>query len=195
GFYALVDGHWQKAGRLFAAAANAPEWRVMAALGAAQAAFEQGDDEQMRQWLALAQQEKRGRIAAGLLGAHLALQQGYPGEARNELQVLRELAPKNPRLLRLLGDALARSEAWSELAALLPSLRRQARNEEEWNRFEQNVWRGWMKQVAEGPATDAHTRLDTLRSVWKKMPDTVQQRPAVRAQYAGYLAQFGDGEA
>lgn len=83
GFYALVDGHWQKAGRLFAAAANAPEWRVMAALGAAQAAFEQGDDEQMRQWLVLAQQEKRGRVAAGLLAAHLALQQGYPGEARN----------------------------------------------------------------------------------------------------------------
>ena len=195
GFYALVDGHWQKAGRLFAAAARAPEWRVMAALGAAQAAFEQGDEEQMRQWLALAQQEKRGRIAAGLLAAHLALQQGYPGEARNELQVLREVAPKNPRLLRLLGDALARSEAWNELAALLPSLRRQSRNEDDWNRFEQSVWRGWMKQVAEGPAADAHTRLDALRSVWKKMPDTVQQRPAVRAQYAGYLAQFGDGEA
>lgn len=195
GFYALVDGHWQKAGRLFAAAARVPEWRVMAALGAAQAAFEQGDDEQMRAWLAVAQQDKRGRVAAGLLAANLALQQGYPGEARNELMTLRDVAPKNPRLLRLLGDALARSDAWSDLVPLLPGLRRQSRDEQDWLAFERRVWRGWMKQVAEGPAADNHTRLDSLRSIWKKMPEAMQQQASVRAQYAGYLAQFGDGEA
>ena len=140
GFQALVEGRWQKAERLLTSAAQAPQWRVMAALGAAQAAAEQGADEAVRRHLELAHQAKRGRLAAGLLAANIALQQGYYSEARSELTVLRDMAPRNPRLLRLLGETLARMEDWENLVPLLPALHQVSQDARAMRRLERRAW-------------------------------------------------------
>lgn len=195
GFYALVEGRWAKAERLLSAAAGSPKWRVMAALGAAQAAAEQHDDTAVRRYLEMAHDQKRGRLAAGLMAAHLALDEGYPGEARNELNVLRDIAPKNPRLIRMLAETLAHMEDWSNLMPLLPALRQHSTNEKAFYAFERRAWHGWLKQTADGAAPDTKARIDALRNIWKKMPAPMQREATLRAQYAGYLAQFGDGEA
>ncbi len=196
GFQALVEGRWQKAERLLSAAAQAPQWRVMAALGAAQAAAEQGADESVRRYLELAHHAKRGRLAAGLLAANIALQQGYYSEARNELNVLRDIAPRNPRLLRLLGDTLTRMEDWENLVPLLPSLHQVSQDARAMRRLERRAWHGWMKQRAENSTARTNKEgLEGLRAIWKKIPAELQQDVTLRAQYAGYLAQLGDGEA
>jgi len=196
GFQALVEGRWQKAERLLASAAQAPQWRVMAALGAAQAAAEQGADEAVRRHLELAHQAKRGRLAAGLLAANIALQQGYYSEARSELTVLRDMAPRNPRLLRLLGETLARMEDWENLVPLLPALHQVSQDARAMRRLERRAWHGWMKQRAEATTTaPSKERLDGLRAIWKKIPAELHTDATLRAQYAGYLAQLGDGEA
>ena len=196
GFQALVEGRWKKAERLLAAAAGAPQWRVMASLGAAQAAAEQGEDDRVHAYLEYAQKEKRGRLAAGLLSASIALQKGYAGEARNELKVLRDLAPRNPRLTRLLADALERMEDWEELVKLLPALSQSVQDAKALRRRERRAWHGWMKQRAESLASQSSKeRLDGVRAVWKKMPGELQQDASLCTQYAGYLAQLGDGEA
>lgn len=196
GFQALVEGRWQKAERLLAAAAQSPQWRVMAALGAAQAAAEQGADEAVRQHLEVAHHEKRGRLAAGLLAAKIAIDQGYYGEARTELKVLRDLAPRNPRLLRMLGETLSSMEDWESLVPLLPALHQISHDARAMRQLERRAWHGWMKQRAEnGAAQTSKDRLSGLRAIWKKIPGDLQHDTALRAQYAGYLAQLGDGEA
>lgn len=220
GFYALVDGQWSKAERLLAAAAKVDAWRVMASLGAAQAAAEQGRDEAVRGYLDFDHDSKRGRLAAGLMAAKLSMDGGYPGEARNMLDVLRDMAPKNPRLLRMLASALEGAGDWSTLCAMLPQLQKQGMDERAFKSLSRRAWHGWLKQVAgkapasaepsatalvsaEGlaltqasdPHKEAAHKLHALRGIWKMMPSAMQQEAALRAQYAGYLAQFGDGEA
>lgn len=217
GFYALVDGNWSKAERLLAAASTVNAWRVMASLGAAQAAAEQGRDEAVRGYLDFAHDSKRGRLAAGLMAAKLSMEGGFPGEARNMLNVLRDMAPKNPRLLRMLASTLEAAGDWSTLCAMLPQLQKQGVDENTFTVMSRRAWHGWLKQAAGNvsvgaepnptvltrvePAdtTDPHKeaahKLHTLRSIWKMMPPAMQQDAALRAQYAGYLAQFGDGEA
>lgn len=220
GFYALVDGQWSKAERLLAAAAKVDAWRVMASLGAAQAAAEQGRDEAVRGYLDFAHDSKRGRLAAGLMAAKLSMDGGYPGEARNILDVLHDMAPKNPRLLRMLASTLEGAGDWSTLCAMLPQLQKQGMEERAFKALSRRAWHGWLKQAAgtapasaepgatalvsaEGlaltqasdPHKEAAHKLHTLRGIWKMMPSAMQQEAALRAQYAGYLAQFGDGEA
>lgn len=196
GFQALVEGRWQKAERQFTAATRAPRWRIMAALGAAEAACEQGEYETARRHLDTAGDSKASRLAAGLMTARIALEHGHPAEARAVLMQLREQAPKNPRLLQLLGESFDRTEDWTGLVALLPALRSLAADQPALRRLERRAWHGWMKQAAEA-ATPAGMapRLEALRSIWKKMPAELQKEPAMRAQYAGYLAHYGDGEA
>jgi HemY protein len=221
GFYALVDGQWSKAERLLAAAAKVDAWRVMASLGAAQAAAEQGRDEAVRGYLDFAHDSKRGRLAAGLMAAKLSMDGGYPGEARNMLNVLRDMAPKNPRLLRMLASTLEGVGDWSTLCAMLPQLQKQGMEERAFTALSRRAWHGWLKQAAgtvpvsdeasttalantddvaaqtptPDPRKEATHKLHALRSIWKMMPSAMQQDAALRAQYAGYLAQFGDGEA
>lgn len=213
GFYALVDGNWGKAERLLAAAAKVNAWRVMASLGAAQAAAEQGREEAVRGYLDFAHDSKRGRLAAGLMAAKLSMDGGFPGEARNMLNVLRDMAPKNPRLLRMLASTLEGAGDWSTLCAMLPQLQKQGIDENDFTAMSRRAWHGWLKQAAGSvdantkalahgesahtpdPHKEASHKLHTLRGIWKMMPSAMQQDAALRAQYAGYLAQFGDGEA
>lgn len=196
GFYALVEGRWQKAERNLAAASRVPQWQVMASLGAAQAAAELGCEEAAREYLEQAHQHKRGRLAAGLMAAKIALDEGYPGDARNELNRLRDVAPKNPRLIRMLGDAFEKSGDWESLCALLPQLRKCSMNQKTVDTLERRAWHGWLKQVADSVNVESSAvRIKALRVIWKSMPQSMQSDASLRAQYAGYLAQLGDGEA
>lgn len=196
GFRALVEGHWERAEKLLRRTASARPWRIMAALGAAQAAAEQGDDAAMNAHLAVAEQDRVGRLAAGLLAARVALDREQPAQARERLLPLREGWPKHPRVMQLLAEADARLGNWQELTDVLAALRRVRPDTWRLAALEQQAWHGLLRQTAETVATaDPQQRLGSLRALWKRMPSHLHHEPALRAGYAGYLAQFGDGEA
>lgn len=195
GFRALVEGQWEKAERLLERTSRTPHWRIMAALGAAQAAAERGDDKAMREHLAVAEKDDVGRLAGGLLSARVSLDHGQPEVARERLQPLRQKWPKHPRVLQLLAEADARLGYWSELTAVLGDLRKVRPDTWRLAALEQQAWHGLLRETAERPApTDPKERLNALRTLWKQMPSHLHHDPALRAGYAGYLAQFGDGE-
>lgn len=194
-FRALVEGHWEKAEKLFRRTAATPHWRTLASLGAAQAAAEQGDEETMDEHLALAEQDRVGRLAAGILAARVALDHDRPEVARERLQSLRDRWPKHPRVLQLLAEADARLARWSELTDVLADLRKVRPGTWRLPAMEQQAWHGLLKETAEGSASaPPGERLNNLRGLWKRMPSYLHHDPALRACYAGYLAQFGDGE-
>lgn len=195
GFHALVAGKWKQAERLLAAAAVDPDWAVPALLGAAMAADQLGDEQGAQAALSAAGNQKRGALPAGLAQATLLQRGGYPVEALGIIKGLQGRHGDNPHLLRLQVALLRQEHDWSQLVELLPRLKSLYREPAAFSLLEREVWHGQMKHLVEQPVdNDGARQLDAIRRCWKAMPSHLQNDPALRAQYAGYLAQLGDGE-
>jgi HemY protein len=194
GFFAMVEGDWARAGRLFTAAAQSQSWAVPAGFAAALAAAGRGDHEQVTELLKHVAAERRGQPAADLLAARLLLSEGAIRQARARLERLNGRMEKNPHRLRLLAEVLERDQDWSALVALLPAVKIISHDHKEFAGREQRAWVGLLSAVASAPG-DAGKRLDALRRTWKDMPASLQKKGAVRALYASQLVANGDGAA
>lgn len=196
GFHALAAGKWKQAERLLVAAAVDSDWQVQALMGAALAADQAGDDHAVNAHLRAAGNVRRGSVPAGTLRAWRLLRGGYPVEALGILRALRDAHGSNPWLIQLMATALEQEHQWQDLVALLPQLKPLSASPAQFAAQERRVWHGLMKHVVEQPVDNPPAQqLEALRREWKRMPSHLQRDPALRAQYAGYLAQLGDGEA
>lgn len=194
GFFAMVEGDWARAGRMFVAASASPTWAVPAHAGAALAAAARGDHEQVTEVLKQAARQQRGQPMADLLAARLLLEEGATRQARARLERLTGRAERNPHRLRLLAEVLEREQDWPALVELLPSLKHSVTDHKAFAVREQRAWAGLLNAVAQAPG-DAEKRVAELRRTWKDMPVTLQGKTAIRAQYAGALVANGDGAA
>lgn len=194
GFFAMVEGDWARAGRLFAAASNSGSWAVPAGCAEALAAAQRGDHEQVTAVLKRVAGERRGQPAADLLAARLLLEEGAIRQARARLERLAGSAERNPHRLRLLAEVLERDQDWPALVEILPALKAVMVDHKAYAGREQRAWMGLLNAVAAAPG-EAGKRLEGLRRTWKDMPDSLQKKAAVRALYAGLLVASGDGAA
>ncbi len=193
GFLQLVDGEQEKAERLLVAAGEDGDWPLVAWLLAAEAAQEQDKVEASQRYLEQASTDRRGRLVAGLMKARFALDDGYPEQARSELKVLADMAPRNKRILNTYADVLESQKDWQTLCALMPRLKR-AFGETNQIRRERRAWLAWLQETARKPGfNDADSRRDELRKLWKDVPVHLKNDPAMVARYAGFLAQLGGG--
>ena len=194
GLLQLVDGENDKAERLLVAAAEDGDWPLAAWLMAAQSAQERGDVETSQRYLEQAGQDRRGRLAAGLLKARFALADGYAQQARDELKVLADLAPRNRRVLQTYAEVLESERDWAALCDLMPRLKR-VFGEAEQVRRERRAWLARVQQVARRPGfNEADSRREELTQLWKTVPPALKNDPAMVARYAGFLAQLGGGK-
>ncbi|MEE4249650.1 MAG: heme biosynthesis HemY N-terminal domain-containing protein [Alcanivoracaceae bacterium] len=194
GFFAMVEGDWARAGRMFGAASASNIWAVPAFAGEALAAAARGDHERVTEVLRQAAGQQRGQPMADLLAARLLLEEGATRQARARLERLTGRAERNPHRLRLLAEVLERDQDWPALVELLPSLKHSVADQKAVAVREQRAWAGLLNAVAQAPG-DAENRLAELRRTWKEMPATLQAKTAIRAQYAGALVANGDGAA
>jgi len=125
GLLQLVDGEQEKAERLLVAAGEDGDWPLLAWLLAAEAAQEQENVEASQRYLENASSDRRGQLVAGLMKARFALDDGYPEQARQELKVLADLAPRNKRILRTYAEVLESQKDWP--ARVRPDAAPQAR--------------------------------------------------------------------
>lgn len=194
GLLELSAGHWQRAQGLLSSAGKRLDWPLPAWLAAAVAARLRGDSDGMQQALAQAETVSSGRMPTLLLRARIALQDGRPHRARELLEPERKRYGDSPILLHMLAEAYGREGNWAALCDLLPQLRKIDPQAGNLDQREQRAWLGRMRQAASLPGfNNATQRRDSLSRLWKKMPQRLRRVPALRAQYAGYLAQFGDG--
>lgn len=194
GFFAMVEGDWARAGRLFGAASASHTWAVPAYAGEALAAAARADYERVTEVLKQAARQQRGQPMADLLAARLLLEEGAIRQARARLERLTGRAERNPHRLRLLAEVLEREQDWPALVELLPSLKPIVADHKAYAVREQRAWAGLLNAVAQAPG-DADKRLAELRRTWKEMPASLQGKASVRAQYAGALVANGDGAA
>ncbi|MCK5887899.1 MAG: heme biosynthesis protein HemY, partial [Alcanivorax sp.] len=194
GFLQLVDGEQEKAERLLVAAGEDGDWPLLAWLLAAEAAQEQENVEASQRYLENASSDRRGQLVAGLMKARFALDDGYPEQARQELKVLADLAPRNKRILRTYAEVLESQKDWPALCALMPRLKR-AFGEGKESRRERRAWLALLQETARKPGfNDADGRREELRKLWKDVPVHLKNDPAMVARYAGFLAQLGGGK-
>ncbi|MCH8544031.1 MAG: heme biosynthesis protein HemY [Alcanivorax sp.] len=197
GLLELAAGHWQRAEGLLTSSARRADWPLLPWLAAAVAARQTGDGDAMRAALAEAASAPSGRLPALLLRARIALYDGAPQRARELLEPERKRYGDSPVLMNMLAEAYGREGNWAGLCELIPALRKMEVDpilSKKLDRREYRAWLGRMRQAASMPGfNNASQRRETLARLWKKVPQRLRTEPALRAQYAGYLAQFGDG--
>ena len=195
GLLELAAGHWQRAEGLLTSAARRADWPLPAWLAAAVAARQVGDGDAMRAALAQAAAAPSGRLPTLLLRARIALYDGAPQRARELLEPERKRYNDSPVLMNMLAEAYGREANWAGLCDLMPALRK-IDADPRLDQREYRAWLGRMRQAASMPGfNNATQRRETLARLWKRVPQRLRREPALRAQYAGYLAQFGDGPA
>ncbi|MCW5579543.1 MAG: hypothetical protein KIS89_12920, partial [Dokdonella sp.] len=115
----LREGHWSKAEKLFARAADDTDFRIPALLEAAQAAHARGEIAQSQAYLARLEDDAEGRRLVQLERAREALAGDRPEEALTHVAQLDPLPP-SARLIRIdaLRAAHRAGEALPELAEL-----------------------------------------------------------------------------
>lgn len=122
GLDALHQGHWSRAGKTLALAAEQPEITAIARVGAARAAIARGDDDGARQQLdALTPTHP---VAQAVARAEWALSQDRPADALAALDAA-AASPLPPRGLALRAQALAALGRADEAYGLLGALRQQ----------------------------------------------------------------------
>lgn len=194
GFFALVEGDWAKAGRLFSAASSSRTWAVPAGAGQALALAARGDYEQVTAVLKQVASQQRGQPTADLLAARLLLEEGATRQARARLEQISGRAERNPHRLRLLAEVLEREQDWPALVEMLPALKPSYSDQKAFALREQRAWAGLLEAVAAAPG-EPSKRLEELRRTWKEMPSNLHSKNTLRAQYANHLVANGDGAA
>ncbi len=188
----LAEGRWRAAERHLARAGRRGASSLVAYLGAARAAQRQHAHRRRDAYLRQAHESEPDADQAVLLTqAELQIAHRQHEEALASLMHLRSLAPRHAYVLALLARLYREMEAWDDLVALLPQLRRQG---------------AMAPEDITTLAREAHTALlqrareegdrERLRAVWAAIPREQQKEAALLLIYAsGLHEQGGDDEA
>lgn len=124
------------------------------------------------------------KIAVGLLQAQFLYNQ-QPMQTLALLEHLRQVAPRQPYVLRLLAKTYEHLDDWNNLFTLLPAIRKQkVFSPNELERLEVIVYRGLLYSAEYNDA-------DVITKVWKKIPKALQQNPVLLNSYAQLLLAKG----
>lgn len=184
----LTEGRVERAERRLARLLKSGHAPMQAYLSAARAASQLGYDERRDQYLKLAQQRHpSARIAVACTQAELQLSKSQLDQAQTTLTRLQKLAPRSEQTLQLLMKLYLQQQDWQRLRDLLPALRRsKVLTANQWQQLAVKVYR---EQVLEFSSADD---VDTLKTAWKQLPQTVQQDEGLIAIYIEQLLRLGD---
>lgn len=187
GLSLLIEGRWKKAESLLLAGVNQTVEPLINYLGAAKAAQEQGALERRDSYLRKAHDiAPNMQLAIGLTQAELELEQDQLEQATATLHHLREIAPRHPRVLKLLEKVYVRLADWKHLQALLPSMKKaKILNAEQTELFEKNLYCEMFHS--------AHSKdQETIQQLWNDVPRHMKKNPEVVLAYVQQLLRFPD---
>jgi len=187
GVLELSKGDWYKAEKLLVKHVNHSKTPLLNYLTAARAAQKQGDDQRRDYYLQQAHKvTPKADVAIGLTQAELQLKQGQMEQALATLTHLRQQAPRNVTVLKLLLRLYVELHDWERLLELLPLVSRQkviARDEVK--RFEIMAYSELLKQAL---SENKH-----LHDTWQRIGKTMRQNTTVLHVYLLGLMQHKQG--
>lgn len=181
GMIEIAEGNFSKGEKLLARSAGVSEAPLLNYLQAARAAHLLGQDERRDSWLRQAYEQMPEASSAVLLTqAELQLDQGQNEQALATLRKLEENSPNHGHALALLGRLYYSLEDWSQLAALLPKLRK-------YGRIEEATLVQWSVRVHR-EQLDSAADSEVLAETWNQVPRNLKNNiDLLQARYAGLI--------
>ena len=172
GLTLLLEGQWTKAEKVLLS--NNPE--NLNYLATAYACQQQQNIAQRDQYLQQAIDSKPHDITNHLCKIQLQLQQNQDNDAIATAQQLYQQHPKHPQVLDTLSQVYFQRQQWTNLWALLPSLRKfKVLNEAQMQTLEIETLEGLLSKQQKLPFT------------WAKLPKKLRYLPQVTHAYVTYL--------
>ncbi|MFQ5644780.1 MAG: heme biosynthesis protein HemY [Thiogranum sp.] len=186
----LAEGRPERAERRLARVLKSRQAPLQAYLTAAKVAARIGADARRDTYLELARQRNpAAEITVALTQAEILLSAAQLEQAQTVLTRLRNSAPRNRQVLRLLMQLYVQQQDWQQLRDLLPELRRsQVLDERQWQQLAVKVYRERVLALSSG------TDVETLKAGWRQLPPPVQQDEGLLAVYIEQLLRLGEHE-
>ncbi|BDH47642.1 protoheme IX biogenesis protein HemY [Salmonella enterica subsp. enterica serovar Choleraesuis] len=186
----LAEGDHQQVEKLLTKNADHADQPVVNYLLAAEAAQQRGDEIRANQHLQRAAElSENDPIPVEITRVRLQLARNEDHAARHGVDRLLEVTPRHPEVLRLAEQAYIRTQAWSSLLDILPSMEKagvgdEAHREE----LERMAWIGLMdKAMADGGS-------EGLNAWWQSQPRKTRHQPALQVAMAEHLIECDDHE-
>lgn len=190
GMLAYTEGRWRLAERSLTRHVKHAETPLLNYIYAAFAAQHQGNVRQRDYYLRKAlKAAPNAGIAIGLTTAQLLLDQAQQAQALETLKQITLEAPDHPQANYLLAQLYWDTQAWWELRAILPNLRKNAnlQNDQRFRQLEIQVY----THLLESCDAKVATGVADLRNAWNWIPKAHQERPDVVYLFCKKLAQSG----
>ena len=174
GLMELAEGRFDRAEKLLLGQIRHSDYPLLAYLGAARAAQQQGAHERRDKYLRLAHEAApEAETAIRLTQAELQLAHRQYEQALATLRVLAEQVPGHAYVLKLLARCYQQLKDWKNLRTLIPGLKKHGVFDTEHNlQIEIAVWDGLLHDCAE--REDARA----LLALWAELPRHL--RPVTR---------------
>ena len=181
GLTLLAEGQWTEARRMLTEAGQSATMPLVNYLQAARAAHESGDAEGRDELLDRADATTPGARAAVLLTrARLLFDEGRWRDCRATLLEVREMTPRHPFMLEMLGKCHEYLRDWQAVTELLPDLHRsRAVDGETLQALER---RAWSQRLAGADYAE----------VWRNLPKDLRRDPELVAARARRLVDAGE---
>ncbi len=185
GLVHLAEGAWAEAEAELLAGLRHGDVPLLNYLGAAQAAQNLGNNEKRDEYLAAAHKlAPRAALAVGMSQATLRLQAGQLEQALATLAELRQQAPRNAQVLKLLAQVHEALNDWTGLAELTADLRQQhVLPPREIDALELKAHSELLRQPLPSGS------LTVLTRAWNAVPKHLRKHPTMVLAYARHLVQ------
>jgi len=186
----FTEGRIERAERRLARVIKSRQAPLQAYLSAARVAGQSGADDRRDAYLELARQRlPDAEITIALTQIEILLSASQLEQAQTVLTRLRNSAPRNSQVLRLLMQLYVQQQDWQQLRDLLPELRRsQVLNDQQWQKLAVKVYRDQVLLLS------SDSGLKALKEGWKQLPPPVQQDEGLLAVYIEQLVRLGEHE-
>ncbi|NKB75956.1 MAG: hypothetical protein GKR96_02670 [Gammaproteobacteria bacterium] len=184
GYAALIEGNWGKAEKALLHKIESDRSPMMGYLGAAYAAQQQGKMNERDRCLDEALKKYPGMgLAINLTPARLLFQNGDMPQSREWLERLKDSAPRNIPVIRLLSEVYQRLGDWHALVKLLPkSSKLGAFTDDEFSDLEKAAYKGLL-----GSPALLQGGLARSEKVWHSLPIETKKSPDAIAAYSRQL--------
>ena len=194
GLISFIEGNWLKSRRQLLRGVKGNDAPLLNYLTAARASYRLNDLDKMREYLGAAEDsEAQAGIAIELTQAEMKLHAGQYEQALATLVRARRNAGKHPYVLDLLRQAYLGLNDWSNLADLLPELKKhKVLSNEKILNLERTIYSRLLRESASVSSANA---VEGLSGQWQKTPAHLRKDGGLGQTYVSLLIEHGGSDA
>ncbi|PCJ42975.1 MAG: heme biosynthesis protein HemY [Moraxellaceae bacterium] len=189
GLVALAEGNWSSAEKLLSKSAKKNDTPLVNYITAAQAAHEQGKDDQRDEYLRQAHESTKGvDVAIGLTKARLQFESSQWEQCLATLMVLKnnDRSPSYAYVIKMMAEVYVELNDEDHLVELLPEIKKQKIfTKDEFLSISLQGYRGLLRQSLRGASPEEE--LNQLRQSWIMVPKKMQNTPLLLTEYCSHL--------